>query len=119
MKKLLAVLMSVASVCATPASVACSPGPMNEQIARKLDAVLIGEVASSTWNENEFQLFVTVKVGEVMKGTGPSEIVAHFPCFRSVENGRRVIVLIKGADVVAWHSEYYEDDIRAALRPGR
>ena len=119
MKKFQAILMSAAACCASPASIACSPGPMNEQIARQLDAVLIGEVVGSTWNDANYQLLVTVKVREVLKGKGPTEIVAPFPCFRSVENGRRVIVLIKGADPVAWHSEYYETDIRAALRRGR
>ena len=111
------VLTLVASV-ASFASIACSPGPMNKQIARQLDSVLIGEVTGSTWNESSYQLLVTVKVQEVLKGNGPSEVDAPFPCFRTVDNGRRVVVLIKGSNPVAWHSEYYETDIRAALRRG-
>ena len=92
---------------------------MSEDIARKLDAVLIGEVTASTWDATTYQLSVKVKVDEAIKGKGPDEISASFPCFQSVENGRRVIVLIKDGDSVAWHSEYYETEIRRLLRRGR
>ena len=119
MKVFLAILIGVAFYCAPTASMACSPGPMNEEIARALDAVLIGEVTASTWNATTYQLSVTVKVQEVVKGKGSGQIVAPFPCFQSVENGRRVIVLVKDGNPVAWHSEYYESEIRKALRRGR
>jgi len=119
MKSILAILIGAASISALPAAVACSPSPMNEQIARQLDSVLIGEVVNSTWDESAFELFVTVKVEEAIKGARPPEIVARFPCFQSVDSGRRVIVFVKGGDVVAWHSEYYEDNIRSILRAGR
>ena len=119
MKLFLAILIGVAFYCVPVASMACSPGAMNDDIARKLDAVLIGEVTASTWNATTYQLTVTVKVHEVLKGKGPDQIVAPFPCFKSVENGRRVIVLVKDGSPVAWHSEYYESEIRRALRRGR
>jgi hypothetical protein len=119
MKVFLAIVIGVASYCAPFTSVACSPGPMNASIARKLDAVLIGEVSASTWDAASHQLSVTVKVQEVVKGKGSDQIVAIFPCFQSVANSRRVIVLVKDGNPVAWHSEYYESEIRRLLRRGR
>ena len=92
---------------------------MNDHIARALDTVLIGEVADSTWDAATHQLSVTVKVQEVLKGKGSDEIVAPFPCFQSVENGTRVIILVKDGSPVAWHSEYFESEIRKTLRHGR
>ena len=92
---------------------------MNKQIARQLDAVYIGEATASTWGEDDYQLLVTVKVLEVLKGTGTPQIVAPLPCFRSIENGRRVIVFVKDGNPAAWHIEYYEDVVRTALRRGR
>ena len=119
MKIFLAILIGVTFYCMPIASMACSPGAMNEKIARALDSVLIGEVTASTWNATTYQLSVTVKVQEVLKGNGSGQIVALFPCFQSVENGRRVIVLVKDGNPVAWHNEYFESDIRKALQPGR
>ena len=119
MKVFLAILMGVTFYCTPTASIACSPGAMNETIARALDAVLIGEVTDSTWNATTYQLSVTVKIQEVIKGNGSSHVVATFPCFRSVGNGRRVIILVKDGNPTAWHSEYFETEIRKALRRGR
>ena len=119
MKVFPALLIGLAFYCTPAASIACSPSPMNENIARKLDAVFIGEVTTSNWDATTYQLSVTVKVQEVVKGKGSDQIVALLPCFQSVENGRRVIVFVKDGNPVAWHSEYYENDIRRALRRGR
>ena len=119
MKTLLALLSGIALFSAPTASIACSPGPMSADIARKLDAVLIGTVTDSVWDAAAFQLSVKVKVDEAIKGDEPVEISAPFPCFRSVENGRRVIVLIKDGSPVAWHSQIYESEIHRILGSGR
>jgi hypothetical protein len=119
MRVLLAIAVGFAFSLAPITSMACSPGPMNETIARKLDAVFIGEVSDSKWDATNYQLSVTVKVREVVKGRGSKHVVAPFPCFQSVENGTRVIVLVKDGDPVAWHSQYYEGEIRRILRRGR
>ena len=92
---------------------------MNEQIARELDAVYIGEATASMWEEDTYQLLVAVRVLEVLKGKETTQIVVPLPCFRSIDNGRRVVVFVQDGTPAAWHSEYFEEAVRKALRGGR
>jgi hypothetical protein len=119
MKIFAAILISVTCIFAASNAFACSPGVMNEQVARQLDAVYIGEATASTWGEDDYQLLVTVKVLEVLKGKETTQIVAPLPCFRSIENGRKVIVFVKDGNPAAGHIEYFEEATRKALRRGR
>ncbi len=99
-------------------SEACSPVTPSEGIARVADAVLVGEVLTTHQVESPFDLLVSVKVLETLKGSAPVRIQAHSPCGAPFEIGKRVVVLVINGNYIVFSSEFNEQVVRKGVATG-
>ena len=98
---------------------ACSPETPSEETARTADAVLVGEVLATHQVESPFDLLVSVKVLETLKGSAPGRIQAHSPCGAPFGIGKRVVVLVFNGNYIVFSSRFNEQALRKGVAIGR